>query len=43
LGGSKFPVDELRIAGVDMTRPDPVNNTIAHFGTLVERLKTLLA
>ncbi|SCX76752.1 oligoendopeptidase F [Desulfoluna spongiiphila] len=43
LGGSRFPVDELRIAGVDMTRPDPVNNTIAHFGSLVERLKTLLS
>lgn len=43
LGGSRFPVDELRIAGVDMTRPEPVANTIAHFGDLVERLKTLLA
>lgn len=43
LGGSMFPVDELRVAGVDMTRPAPVNNTIAHFGGLVERLKALLA
>jgi len=43
LGGSRFPVDELRIAGVEMTRPEPVNNTITHFGKLVEQLKTLLA
>ncbi|VFQ42539.1 oligoendopeptidase F [Desulfoluna butyratoxydans] len=43
LGGSMFPVDELRVAGVDMTRPDPVNNTIAHFSGLVDRLKALLA
>lgn len=42
LGGSLFPVDELRTAGVDMTRPDPVNNTLTHFADLVQRLKTLL-
>lgn len=43
LGGSQFPVDELRTAGVDMTRPDPVKNTITHFGDLVKRLETLLS
>ena len=42
LGGSQFPVEELRVAGVDMTQPDPVNNTIAYFKILVKRLETLL-
>ena len=42
LGGSQFPVDELRTAGVDMTQPHPVANTIAHFGALVKELTTLL-
>ncbi|WP_300672464.1 oligoendopeptidase F [Desulfoluna sp.] len=43
LGGRQFPVDELRTAGVDMTRPEPVTNTIAHFGKLVLRLEELLS
>lgn len=43
LGGSQFPVDELRTAGVDMARPEPVKNTIAHFGGLVQQLHTLLS
>jgi oligoendopeptidase F len=37
LGGSKYPLDELLEAGVDMRSPQPVKQAIAHFGTLVDR------
>ncbi len=38
LGGSKYPLDELLDAGVDMSSPEPVELAIKHFGELVERL-----
>lgn len=38
LGGSKFPLDELLDAGVDMRSPEPVERAIAHFGGLVDLL-----
>lgn len=41
LGGSRFPLDELREAGVDMTSPKPVEDAIAHFSGLVDRLASL--
>jgi oligoendopeptidase F len=41
-GSSKDPLDLLRDAGVDMATPQPVNAALAHFGTLVDELDTLL-
>ncbi len=38
LGGSKFPLDELRDAGVDMGSPEPIKLAIDHFDYLVEQL-----
>ena len=38
LGGSKFPLDELLDAGVDMRSPEPVERAIRHFGQLVDQL-----
>jgi oligoendopeptidase F len=38
LGGSKFPIDALRIAGVDMTKPEPVERAIRHFDSRVDEL-----
>jgi len=38
LGGSKFPLDELLDAGVDMGSPAPIKLAIAHFGQLVDQL-----
>ncbi len=38
LGGSKYPLDELLDAGVDMSTPEPVLLAIKHFGKLVDRL-----
>ena len=41
LGGSRFPLDELLEAGVDMRSPEPVAAAIAHFGRLVDNLQTV--
>ena len=38
LGGSKFPLDELLDAGVDMRSADPVERAIEHFSHLVDQL-----
>jgi oligoendopeptidase F len=39
LGGSRFPLDALVAAGVDMRTPEPVEQALAHLGRLVEELK----
>ena len=39
LGGSKYPLDELLEAGVDMSSPEPVKRAIAHFDNLVKQLE----
>jgi oligoendopeptidase F len=36
LGGSHFPVEELKIAGVDMTNFEPVNRALEYFRTTVD-------
>lgn len=41
-GCSLYPIDLLKIAGVDMTTPDPVNQAISKFRSLVKDLKKLL-
>jgi oligoendopeptidase F len=41
-GCSKFPLDLLRDAGVDMERPEPVNTALAYFDRLVTELDELL-
>ena len=38
LGGSKFPLDELLEAGIDMRSPEPIERAVMHFGNLVEQL-----
>jgi oligoendopeptidase F len=41
-GGSRFPIDALKIAGVDMSAPEPVNAACDVFGRLVDELEQLL-
>lgn len=41
-GSSKYPLDLLRDAGVDMTRPKPVDTAMAHLKDLVDRLEELV-
>lgn len=38
LGGSMFPLAELQIAGVDMSKPESVDNALEYFSGLVDRL-----
>ena len=41
-GCSKFPLDLLRAAGVDMEQPTPVNTALERFESLVDELDTIL-
>jgi oligoendopeptidase F len=41
-GCSKWPLDLLRDAGVDLERPEPVATALGRFGELVDELGTLL-
>jgi oligoendopeptidase F len=42
-GGSRFPIESLKIAGVDMAKPEPVQAACGIFGGLVRELETLLS
>ena len=41
-GGSNFPIDSLKIAGVDMNSPQPVHAACVVFARLVDELEKLL-
>lgn len=41
-GGSKYPLEQLRDAGVDLETPGPVASAMARFKELVEELGTLV-
>ena len=41
-GGSRFPIESLRLAGVEMTESTPVEVAIEKFSSLIDRLETLL-
>ncbi|NBW97396.1 MAG: oligoendopeptidase F [Planctomycetia bacterium] len=41
-GSSKWPLDLLRDAGVDLEQPAPVATALQHFGRLVDELDSLL-
>ncbi len=41
LGGSMFPIDELKIAGVDMSATEPIEATVLHFESRLKELETL--
>ena len=42
-GCSASPIDLLKIAGVDMTTPEPINAALQVFGKLIDELDALLA
>jgi oligoendopeptidase F len=42
-GGSMYPLDGLRMAGVDMTSPEPVEAAFATLASMVDRLEKLTA
>ncbi len=41
-GGSDYPLELLKKAGVDMEKPEPINAAMAHFRNLVDELEDLL-
>ena len=41
-GGSRFPIESLRVAGVDMSEPAPVKAALEHFSRLVEDFRKLI-
>ncbi|MER2599097.1 MAG: oligoendopeptidase F [Caldilineales bacterium] len=41
-GSSRYPLDALRAAGVDLASPQPVEETFAVLGRLIDRLESLL-
>ena len=41
-GCSRTPIELLKGAGVDMTSPEPVNNALALFGTLLDEMEALM-
>lgn len=42
LGGSAYPIDELMVAGVDLTSPEPVKNALAEFDKCIGELEKLI-
>ena len=41
-GGSRFPIDSLKLAGVDMSSPEPVQKACSSFKRLVSELEQML-
>ncbi|WP_461256457.1 oligoendopeptidase F [Treponema sp. R80B11-R83G3] len=41
-GGSRFPIESLKAAGVDMSSPEPVNAACRVFGKLVDELEKMI-
>jgi oligoendopeptidase F len=41
-GGSRFPIESLAAAGVDMSSPEPVQAACSSFARLVDELEKLL-
>ena len=42
-GGSKYPIDLLRDAGVDMTTDEPLDLTIREMDRVMDEMEALLA
>lgn len=42
-GGSRFPIESLRLAGVDMESPEPIRSALTLFGRRLDELESSLA
>lgn len=42
-GGTDFPIELLKIAGIDMGQPKPIEDALEYFGQLVDQFETLLS
>ena len=43
MGGSAYPLDELRHAGVDLTTPAPVDAALDKFGRILDEAEACVA
>lgn len=43
LGGSDYPIEELKVAGVDLTKPETVKNALSVFADSLKELEELLS
>ncbi len=41
-GGSKYPIDALKLAGVDMAKPEAIRSALEYFGTLLKEAEELI-
>ncbi|HHU88286.1 MAG: oligoendopeptidase F [Sphaerochaetaceae bacterium] len=41
-GGSRYPIEALKLAGVDMESPEPIKKALDTFSTLLDRFEALL-
>ena len=41
-GGSRYPIEALKLAGVDMERPEPIKKALETFSSLLDRFEALL-
>ena len=41
LGGSMYPIDELKVAGVDMTKPEVIEKAIKMFEEIIDEFKEI--
>jgi oligoendopeptidase F len=42
-GGTMKPLELMKMAGVDMSKPDPIRNAVAYVGSLIEELERSFA
>jgi oligoendopeptidase F len=42
MGGSEYPLDVLRTAGVDMRTADPIEDALAVYGTYLDEMAALV-
>jgi len=42
-GGSRYPTENLKQTGVDLTKPEPVESAFGYLASLVDRLEALLS
>ena len=41
-GGSMYPIDELKIAGVDLTSPEPIRSALKVFADTIDEFAQLM-
>lgn len=41
-GGSRYPLDNLKATGVDLSKPEPVESAFSYLAGLLDRLQTLI-